>query len=469
MTKKNKGKVIPMLSPENYIRTKARSLPIYECVINANWEETKSALVTVARKHSNGNITAGYYYIDLMCLGVKDTYYVFNNLDIDYESAKIEMYEDFGREKIDYALAHNIAYASIEFAEEYGFKPHKDFTSITKFVLEEDSDKIDLIEIECGHNGKPLYLRGPFDDEHKVNQIKNQLEKTAGQGKYFYVEDEDVFDEGEFDEEQDDEEFDQITQEDADNFKNDFLTLYPRFHKLKKDELQQLLDATNFLFEQLTDPDLYDKYYDIFGELLEMEFDVELLPDELFGLTSECSLDRFKLERIFYDILSFVVSKPKKARKLWESFKNQVGDVVSVYYLELMILLENDPEIFENKLEEYFLKFPDYPLISILYQTKIIRSSDANEVIPDEMLMISHFYPDSEIINVFEYSNFLAFLLTAVLQQKKPSMLDAFHAIIDEVEIAEHEKSVFYMAIIIAKTEAVAKNLNLKTVMDSKK
>jgi hypothetical protein len=46
MASKNKGKVIQMLSPENYIKTKARSLPIYECIINADWEESKTAMVT---------------------------------------------------------------------------------------------------------------------------------------------------------------------------------------------------------------------------------------------------------------------------------------------------------------------------------------------------------------------------------------------------------------------------------------
>ncbi len=31
MAKANKGKVIQMLSPENYIRKKANTLPIFEC------------------------------------------------------------------------------------------------------------------------------------------------------------------------------------------------------------------------------------------------------------------------------------------------------------------------------------------------------------------------------------------------------------------------------------------------------
>ena len=41
MAKTSKGKVIQMLSPENYIRQKARTLPVYECMVNSGWDETK--------------------------------------------------------------------------------------------------------------------------------------------------------------------------------------------------------------------------------------------------------------------------------------------------------------------------------------------------------------------------------------------------------------------------------------------
>ncbi|RLD61028.1 MAG: hypothetical protein DRJ05_03475, partial [Bacteroidetes bacterium] len=77
--KKNKGKVINMpLSPINYIRQKAKKLPIYECLINPDWLEGGLATVYIARQHTNGNITFGSYLVDLLCLGVKDTGYDFN-------------------------------------------------------------------------------------------------------------------------------------------------------------------------------------------------------------------------------------------------------------------------------------------------------------------------------------------------------------------------------------------------------
>src|SRR5450759_1511709 len=87
------NKVIQMLSPGNYIRKKARMLPSYECLVNSNWEKSKMAHVVVARRHTNGNITACFYLVDLMLLGVKETFYMFNVPLFEYKG-KIDMISD---------------------------------------------------------------------------------------------------------------------------------------------------------------------------------------------------------------------------------------------------------------------------------------------------------------------------------------------------------------------------------------
>ncbi|PKL15207.1 MAG: hypothetical protein CVV49_21760 [Spirochaetae bacterium HGW-Spirochaetae-5] len=175
-----------MLSPENYIRKKARALPMYECLINANWKDTKIVQISVARKHTNENITAALYLIDLACLGVKDTFYIFNTPENEYRKKMDQWIDTNDTNKVDYILVHNIVYASIAFAEDFGFEPHKDFTLVTKFLLEEDNDDVDLLEIECGMDGKPAYFRGPFDDAIKANRIITRLEKNAGSGNYLF-------------------------------------------------------------------------------------------------------------------------------------------------------------------------------------------------------------------------------------------------------------------------------------------
>lgn len=446
-----------MLSPENYIRTKARSLPIYECLVNSDWEESKTVLLIIARKHNTGNITACYYMVDLMCLGVKDTNYMFNISHSDYQSKAAEMYEELELEKIDYTLAHNIVYASLEYADEFGFKPHKDFTSVTRFMLEEDTDEVEMIEIECGHNGIPLYLRGPYDNDARANQIVNQLKKTAGPGKYIYIEHEEDFPEDDFDQIDDD----TLVQE-SEEKKNDFLNLYPRFDKLKAGELLQLTDATNFIFEELTDPNSYDEYYDFFAGLLEVEFDDGPLPVEIFGLEPGDEFLADSLEDSFYEILYLAEKKPKKARKLWELYKVQTGDIASVYYLELMLLIEKEPEVFAEKLTKYYQRFPKFPLIKLLFFSNKLRSDCEDVVIQDNFYSFDYFYPKRTNIHLLEIFNYMVFLLTLVLNQNKPSQLDAFYDILNEMEeIPEKQMSILIMAIMLAKMEAVAEYLNV--------
>lgn len=65
-------------SAEKYIQTRARTLAINRCLVNADWEKSKISHVIVIHRHTNGNLTYAGYLVDLLCLGVKDTYYGFN-------------------------------------------------------------------------------------------------------------------------------------------------------------------------------------------------------------------------------------------------------------------------------------------------------------------------------------------------------------------------------------------------------
>lgn len=112
-----------MKSPENYVRTQARSLPIDTCYINEGWEEVGLAHVIVNRRHVTGNLTYALYLVDTNCLGIKDTWFVFNVTPDELEESLVR-----GRfEAIDYNLAHNIIYGAEAFAADYGFKAHKDW------------------------------------------------------------------------------------------------------------------------------------------------------------------------------------------------------------------------------------------------------------------------------------------------------------------------------------------------------
>jgi hypothetical protein len=207
-----------MLTPENYIRQKARTLPVYQCLVNTDWEDSGLANIIVARNHTTGNFTAGMYLVDLHCLGVKDASYWFNISETKYSQILAHAKASMELEQVSYELVHNIVFAALEFAEEYGFKPHKDYTSVAQYILEEDTEDIELIEIECGVDGKPSYVRGPYDDDAKVARILAQLEKTAGPDNYYFIDEDD---EDWVDEDDEDDDFDDLDDEDIEFIPSD--------------------------------------------------------------------------------------------------------------------------------------------------------------------------------------------------------------------------------------------------------
>jgi len=197
----------PKLSPENYMKTRARLLPLGECYISKSWKESGLANIVITRRHVTGNLTLGFFEVDLYCLGVKDAFWKFNAFPgiIKDILANQKEYSEPGNEfvPVDYVLAHNIIYGAEEYAGDLGFKPHKGF-NLAQYVLEEDDEKIELIDIEFGLDGRPAIFLGR--EEHPSN-ILAALDKSVGHGNYTVINEEDMEDIDE--EDQDDEEFDE--------------------------------------------------------------------------------------------------------------------------------------------------------------------------------------------------------------------------------------------------------------------
>ena len=155
--KKKTAKRQTFLSPEQYVRGKARTLEIGDCFINENHDEFGLAHIVVTRLHKGGRKTIGSYMVDTYCLGVKDAFYRVRMEDYEYENYINALEKEFPLKKISYNEAHNLIYGAIEFAYEAGIAPCKDF-ALAKYILEEDTEAIPLIEYEYGKDGKHLLV-----------------------------------------------------------------------------------------------------------------------------------------------------------------------------------------------------------------------------------------------------------------------------------------------------------------------
>lgn len=152
MGKKKNRQQQQKMSPERFLREKVRSLPIGKCYISALFDTTKAGIVVVTREHAGGKKTMGHFYVDAMCLGVKDCFYRVR-MDESESDWMIEQLKEAGAEEITYEEAHNRIWGAVAFAEEAGIRPCKEF-ALAQYILEEDTDDIPLIEYDYGRDGK---------------------------------------------------------------------------------------------------------------------------------------------------------------------------------------------------------------------------------------------------------------------------------------------------------------------------
>jgi hypothetical protein len=172
-------------SLRNTVRN-ARSYPLVECLISANWRTNEMGLieVLVARQQPDGDICLGLYLIDNYCLGLKNTLAKVNLSRHVYETEVIDtLFHGTPPEKCSPELAHQMIYAAIEYAAQFGFQPDADF-ALTQNMLEPRGELAEAEHLTFGKNGKPFFIAGPRDN---VARVLRQLEKTAGPGNFDFL------------------------------------------------------------------------------------------------------------------------------------------------------------------------------------------------------------------------------------------------------------------------------------------
>jgi hypothetical protein len=120
-------------------------------------EYTYSIVILNSRSktlHITGNTAYGVCHVDLFWKDVADT-------SVQFNVPADDLIELFGAEvkliPIDYNTAHNIIYGAESFAADFDIKAHRDF-ELSQMILEEDDDRIPIIDIEFGKDGKPFKI-----------------------------------------------------------------------------------------------------------------------------------------------------------------------------------------------------------------------------------------------------------------------------------------------------------------------
>jgi len=452
MSKKKRSKVIQMPpSPEKYIRTRCRNLPIGTCYINNGWKENGMAYVFITRKHSNDNITVGIYLVDTYCLGVKDSYYKFNISPFELDEIINDIYEGISFAPIDYVLAHNIVYGAIGYAEDYGFSPHKDFTKVTQFILEEDDDNVVLMELEYGRNGKP-FLIIQDEDEPYLGYIKT-LEETAGEGNFEYM---------------------LPSGEGSDGYEvdDDDFFMYRFYDDDIEENIQREIDEINEMSDEkhqksFENEDFLDKTYNRmieinfastvsaeekreaseFGEKL---FDIKFYNDgDIEGIGEITNKNDL---RDYSEIIQFLAAnKPKKAlKKINILMGKQPENTTLIFYMILALLLDNKMRKADELILSAYQKYPNDLEIRTQYLDYLIRNKRFEEMedILKSGCSIKDIYPNTELFDKGKVLSYYKTIFKFLIDTKQ--MLKArvifFH--LEKLGVPEDEMDIYHEMII---------------------
>lgn len=168
------------LSPEQFMKQRARSLEIGTCYISEGMKDCGEGHVIVTRRHTGGRISIALYLVDIFCLGVKNSLY---RLRLEEDELEEMLNNIPSLHECSYDEAHNWVYGAIAWAEEAGIEPDKSF-AITKYMLEEDTDNVPLIEYDFGYNGKHFLMA---NNNLEASRYLPLMKKNLGEGNYTFT------------------------------------------------------------------------------------------------------------------------------------------------------------------------------------------------------------------------------------------------------------------------------------------
>lgn len=442
MSKKNK-KTKPQniaMDAATYIKTgRARNLPVYKCYVNNDWQEEGLASILVTRKHINGNLTSAFFLVDLFCVGVKDSFYHFNEEESFLEEI-LDHHRDIGMDlqECDYLLAHNIIYSAVDFAGQYGIKPVKEF-EISEKVLAEDDDSIELMEIECGKNGRPYLILNPADPNSRY--YFSQLRTHAGSGN---------FDVELIDDEYDDDEEEDTNYDESEELYNDNLFMTAARAWTEDDWTTFFEDQDNI--EQIKNsPDLILLIY----RKLIFNFQTELSPkhdDDLSALNFtkvDNDIEDEEKDNEISEITDLYDEFSLGEKKLINTIKKRCADAIAKWPEErdFYILLHNALFDFDMKgtgaerdevCKSIYASLPNDIIANSMYGLSLLRNGRENEMpllsrvknIPNEILQ-----PAFTRIETIAFSTLMC---TYFLQKNDIQLAAAYGDVITNQEIFDN-------------------------------
>jgi hypothetical protein len=158
-----------------------------EALRSAKLFDSGCGYLVASRFKADGCVEAGFFLLDVFCLGVKDAdFHRFKSVADYQESLLDRLFRDEEPVRMTPVAARKLAEDAVSYARGLGFSPAVDYKKGSRVfggITTADCDE----EFVFGKDGKPLYIQGPSDSPARVERILRVLEARCGEGGYHYI------------------------------------------------------------------------------------------------------------------------------------------------------------------------------------------------------------------------------------------------------------------------------------------
>jgi hypothetical protein len=143
--------------------------------------------LVVSRFKADGRVEAGFFLLDVFCLGVKEAGFHHFSSMADYQEGLIDrLFPNGNPVRMTPEAARKLTDGAISYAKGLGFSPAADYKKASRVFGGITTANCDE-QFVFGKNGKPLYTQGLLESPASVERILRVLEASCGEGGYDYI------------------------------------------------------------------------------------------------------------------------------------------------------------------------------------------------------------------------------------------------------------------------------------------
>ena len=170
-------------TPRRLLR-RSRLMPLEGAWVQRDWQQQGEARVLVARAQPSDDLLIANFSVDFLCTGIRLSSYAANvDRDTFWKESLPRLYDGEPPSTISEAIANEIIWGSVEYADNLGFRPTSSFRE-TQYILQPDGALPTSGMIEFGFDGRPVYI--PYSHDNQLAIIRRLIDEVGPDG-FAYV------------------------------------------------------------------------------------------------------------------------------------------------------------------------------------------------------------------------------------------------------------------------------------------